>query len=73
LIDKDDIPTIYRPYRQSPPFYTSVILRSGGDPLSLVPLVRSQISAVDPDLSLFDIYPLNVVISNSVVGMLMWP
>src|SRR6266436_1970868 len=68
-IDKDDIPTIYRPYRQSPPFYTSVILRSGGDPLSLVPLVRSQVSAVDPDLSLFDIYPLNVVISNSVVGI----
>jgi putative ABC transport system permease protein len=68
-IDKDDIPTIYRPYRQSPPHYTSLILRCGGSPLSLVPAVRSQISAVDPDLSLFDIYPLNVVISNSVVGI----
>jgi len=39
-----------------------VILRSGGDPLSLVPLVRSRYLRWIQTLSLFDIYPLNVVI-----------
>jgi putative ABC transport system permease protein len=68
-IEKDDVPTIYRSYRQSPPFYASLVLRTGGDPLSLVPAVRRQIAAVDPDLSLFNIKPLDLVISDSVVGI----
>jgi putative ABC transport system permease protein len=68
-INKDDIPTIYRSYRQSPPFYASLVLRTGGDPLSLVPAVRGQIAAVDPDLSLFNIKPLDKVISDSIVGI----
>ena len=68
-IDKNDVPTIYRPYRQSPPFYASLVLRTSGDPLSFVPAVRSQVAAVDPDLSLFNIKPLDRVISDSVVGI----
>jgi putative ABC transport system permease protein len=68
-INKDDIPTIYRSYRQSPPFYASLVLRTGGDPLALVPAVRGQIAAVDPDLSLFNIKPLDKVISDSIVGI----
>jgi putative ABC transport system permease protein len=68
-INKDDIPTIYRSYRQSPPFYASLVLRTGGDPLALVPGVRSQIAAVDPDLSLFNIKRLDQVISDSIVGI----
>lgn len=68
-IDKDNIPTIYRPYRQSPPFYASLVLRAGADPLSLVPAVRRQVAAVDPDLPLFNIKPLNEVISDSIVGI----
>jgi putative ABC transport system permease protein len=68
-ISKDDVPTIYRSYRQSAPFYASLVLRTGGDPLSFVPAVRSQIAAVDPDLSLFNIKPLDKVISDSIVGI----
>jgi putative ABC transport system permease protein len=68
-INKDDIPTIYRTYRQSPPFYASLVLRTAGDPLALVPAVHSQIAAVDPDLSLFNIKPLDQVISDSIVGI----
>ena len=68
-IDKDNVPTIYRTYRQSPPFYASLVLRAGNDPLSLIPAVHSQVSAVDPDLSLFNIKPLNEVISDSIVGI----
>jgi putative ABC transport system permease protein len=68
-IDKDDVPTIYRSYRQSPPYYASLVLRTGGDPLSFVPAVRSQVGAVDPDLSLYNIKALDMVISDSVVGI----
>jgi len=68
-INKDDVPTIYRSYRQSPPFYASLVLRTGGDPLALVSAVRGQIAAVDPDLSLFNIKRLDQVISDSIVGI----
>jgi putative ABC transport system permease protein len=68
-ISKDDVPTIYRSYRQAAPFYASLVLRTGGDPLSLVPAVRSEVAAVDPDLSLFNIKPLDTVISDSIVGI----
>jgi predicted permease len=68
-IDKNDVPTIYRSYRQSPPYYVSLVLRTGGEPLSFVPAARSQVAAVDPDLSLFNIKALDKVISDSVVGI----
>jgi putative ABC transport system permease protein len=68
-IDKDDVPTIYRSYRQSPPYYCSLVLRTGNDPLSFVPAVRGQVAAVNPDMALFNINPLDKVISDSVVGI----
>ena len=68
-ISKDDVPTIYRSYKQAAPFYASLVLRTDGDPLSLIPAVRGQIAAVDPDLSLFNIWTLDKVISDSIVGI----
>jgi predicted permease len=68
-INKDDTPTIYRSYRQSPPFYASLVLRTGGAPLTIIPAVRGQIAAVDPDLPLFNLKPLDIVISDSIVGI----
>jgi putative ABC transport system permease protein len=68
-IEKDDVPTLYRSYRQRAPHYASIVLRTAGDPLALVPAVRSQIAAVDPDLPLFNIKPQDKVISESIVGI----
>jgi putative ABC transport system permease protein len=68
-IEKDDVPTLYRSYRQTPPHYASIVLRTAGDPLSIVSAVRSQIAAVDPDLPLFNIKPQDKVISESIVGI----
>ncbi|MGC2671383.1 MAG: ABC transporter permease, partial [Candidatus Acidiferrum sp.] len=67
--DKKVWPTIYRTYRQAPPFYTSMVLRTEGDPLSYVPAVRSEVAAVDPDLPLFDVKPFSKVITDSIVGI----
>jgi putative ABC transport system permease protein len=68
-IEKDDVPTLYRSYRQTPPHYVSIVMRTAGDPLVFVPAVRSQIAAVDLDLPLFNIKPLDKVISESIVGI----
>jgi putative ABC transport system permease protein len=68
-ITKQESPTIYRSYRQAPPFYSSLILRTEGNPLALVSAVRSAVAAVDPDLPLFDVLPFDKVITNSIVGI----
>lgn len=68
-INKQELPTIYRSYRQAPPMYTSLVLRTQGDPVNFVPAVRSQIAAVDPNLPLFDVKPFDKVITDSIVGI----
>jgi len=67
--DKREWPTIYRSYRQSPPFYNSFVLRTEGDPVTFIPAVRSAVAAVDPNLPLFDVLPFDRVITNSIVGI----
>ena len=68
-INKQELPTIYRSYRQSPPFYNSLVLRTDGDPMTLIPAVRSAVAAVDPNLPLFDVLPFDKLITNSIVGI----
>jgi putative ABC transport system permease protein len=68
-IDKQELPTLYRSYRQAPPMYTSLVLRTQGDPLNVVPAVRSQVAAVDPNLPIFDVKPFDKVITDSIVGI----
>jgi putative ABC transport system permease protein len=68
-IHKEDVPTLYRTYRQSPPYYVSLVLRTAGDPLAIVPAVRSQIATIDPDLPLFNIKGMDKVISESIIGI----
>ena len=68
-VDKQELPTIYRSYRQSPPFYHSLVLRTEGDPVTFVPAVRSAVAGVDPNLPLFDVLPFDRVITNSIVGI----
>jgi putative ABC transport system permease protein len=68
-IDKDDQPTLYRSFRQSPPYFTTVVLRTNGEPLKFVSATRSQIAAVDPDLPLYNIKPMDKLITESIVGI----
>ena len=68
-INKEDVPTIYRSFRQSPPYYTTIVLRAAGNPLQFVSAVRSQISSLDPDLPLYNIKPMDKVITESIVGI----
>ncbi len=68
-IDKQELPTIYRSYRQTPPMYTSLLVRTQGDPVGFVPAVRSQVAAVDPNLPLFDVKSFDTLINDSIVGI----
>jgi putative ABC transport system permease protein len=68
-IEKDYIPTLYSLYSQSPKLNCSLLIRTDGQPLSLVSAVRTEIASVDPDLPLFNIKPLDTVITESIVGI----
>jgi putative ABC transport system permease protein len=68
-IQKDALPTIYMPYRQNPTYYTTVVLRTDGEPAKFTSAVRSKIAAIDPDLPIYEVKPLNQVITESIVGI----
>src|SRR5260370_8238882 len=68
-IVKEDVPTIYRSFRQAPPYYTTVVLRTAGDPLKFVSAARAEIAAVDANLPLYNIKPMDKVITESIVGI----
>jgi putative ABC transport system permease protein len=68
-INKENVPTIYGPFRQAPPYYTTILLRTPGDPSQLVSAARAEIAAIDPDLPLYNIKPMDRVITESIVGI----
>jgi len=68
-INKEEIPTIYRSFRQAPPYYTTIMLRAPGDPLQLISAARAQIAAVDPDLPLYNIKAMDRLITESIIGI----
>ncbi len=68
-LQKNDVPTLYRPYRQNPPRYTTVVLRTDGDPLAFVSAVRSKFAAIDSELPIYEVKSLDVVINESIVGI----
>ena len=68
-IIKEEVPTIYGPFRQAPPYYTTIVLRSLHDPLQLISPVREQIAGVDPDLPLYNIKPMDKLITESIIGI----
>jgi putative ABC transport system permease protein len=68
-IDKSVVPTLYLPYRQRPRLYSALLIRTEGDPLSVVSAVRAQFAAVDASLPLSEVKSLSRVISESVIGL----
>jgi putative ABC transport system permease protein len=68
-INKELVPTIYRPFRQAPPYYTTIVLRTSGDPVKFASAVRAQIATVDPNLPIYNVKPMDKVITESIVGI----
>lgn len=68
-ISKEDRPTIYGSFRQWPPYYTTIMLRAVNEPTQLISAVHTEIAAVDPELPLYNIKPMDRVITNSIIGI----
>jgi putative ABC transport system permease protein len=68
-INKEDVPTIYGPFPQAPPYFTTIVLRTSGDPLKFVSAARAEIAAIDPDLPLYNIKPMDKLITESITGV----
>ena len=64
-MDRVEGPAIYRPYRQSPQYYTAFAVRAAGDPAALVPAARAAIAKVDPERPIFEVKTMAQVISES--------
>jgi putative ABC transport system permease protein len=62
-------PAIYQSYRQQPLYYTYLALRTRTDPGALSIPARSTIAALDIDVPLWEIKPLDRVIANKLVGL----
>jgi putative ABC transport system permease protein len=61
-------PSIYVPYRQAPPHFAALALRTRGAPLSVLPGVRSRIAEMDAELPLYKIMPYDELIHQSILG-----
>lgn len=68
-INKEDLPTIYGSFRQAPPHYTTIMLRTPGNPLQFVSAVRGQVAALDPNLPIYNIKPMDRLITDSIIGI----
>jgi putative ABC transport system permease protein len=68
-ITKELVPTIYQSFRQAPPYYTTVVLRTAGVPLKFASSARAAIAKVDPNLPVYNIKPMDKVITESIVGI----
>lgn len=68
-INKEDIPTAYGSFRQWPPYYTTIVLRAANDPTRLISAVHTEMAAVDPELPLYNIKPMDRVITESIIGI----
>ena len=62
-------PAIYFPFRQHPVSSAFVQVRVGGDPMGLVSIIRSAVSAIDPEQPVYDVFSLQHVISNQILGL----
>jgi putative ABC transport system permease protein len=67
-LDEDARYYIYQPFSQWVRRENSIVLRSTGDPSTLVAGLRSQVAALDSDLPLFDVTTIDDSVARSVTS-----
>lgn len=65
----DVLPSIYFPFSQRPVSNAYVAIRSTADPKTLVPAIRAAVAKVDPNQPVFDVLPLDRLVSNRILGL----
>ncbi len=59
---------VYFPFQQSPQADAYISVRSSSDTLALLPAVRAAVANVDPDQPIYDVLPLDRLMSDQIVG-----
>ena len=65
LDQRPNAASFYTPYTQFTYAMRMVFVKTTGDPVSIIPAVRSAITAMDPELAMQDVQPLTRVVSAS--------
>ena len=60
--DQPPLPKVYFSVEQHPPPALAVLLRTSGDPAQLLPAVRSEVAAIDPDEPIFDTRTMDEIV-----------
>jgi hypothetical protein len=68
-LDREPPSVLYQSYRQAAEGWTTLAVRSHGDPMRVVTAVRSQVAKVDPDQPLAEIKTLDRVMTDAVLGL----
>ena len=64
LIDPAE-PTVYLPVAQFPLPFTTIVVRTSSDPVSIVPLLRRELQAVAPGVALAEVRTMSSVVEHS--------
>ena len=59
---------LYLPYAQAPTGFLSLVIRASVDPVSLMPAVRREIAAADPNLALSRLATMETVVRSSLAS-----
>ncbi len=62
-LDREPEPTIYRPFTQNYAALASLVVRTDGDPRSLISAVRGEVAALDENLPPQNLQPLSEIVS----------
>jgi putative ABC transport system permease protein len=60
---------LYRPQRQWPRIYSAMVIRTSGNPESIVPAVRTAIAAVDREQTLMSVKPMKQLIKEATINI----
>src|SRR5262249_8081442 len=66
-LDEDRTPELYAPYEKTPGlFRLALVIKTTGDPRTIVQSVRSALAEIDSTLTPFDVTPLDQALNDSI-------
>jgi putative ABC transport system permease protein len=65
-LDVEPYPQMYTPLAQTPRRAMTLVVRTSGDPLGLVPTIRSELAAIDRDQPLYNLRTMEQVMASSI-------
>jgi len=69
LVSQDErVGAYYFPMTQETPRTMTVVARTSGDPMALVPSIRREIVALDPEMPFYDIHSMSERVDRTVAG-----